>query len=275
MNGYSNATTVSSNGTAKYKDKNGVEVTLAQGEVLLSKVPPKTFYLKETAVPTKDPAGNDYSYTLDPTVYEVTISSNGELTMRKKSSSTSTTFDEEVYKVRTSDASVTPAVYQYRVMNTSSAQHKVILRKVSDTYKAFAGARLRIFKVDLTEVTEGQPVYTAAEAAAAGDASLTGKAKGYYESGSAGAYFIGKLPAGKYYLLETKVPEGAKAENLGKVFILNVKADGTIEQKDLGRINNGMIDNTLLTEIVNGNKSLKTFTGTNYLQDFRSWIMNQ
>ena len=172
------ATTVSSDGTATYKDKNGSIVTLEKGEVLLSKVPPKTFYLKETVVPAKDPEGKDHIYKLDETIYEVKISGTGELEMHKKSSSTATSYDVEVFKVKTS-TDPAPEVWQYQVMNVSEAERKVILRKVADgNYTAIPDKEFKIYSVDGTEKASGTSL-------------------------SSGVFWIGKLPFGTYYLHET------------------------------------------------------------------------
>ncbi len=198
------AATTSSDGTRTYKDKNGQTVTLKEGEVLLSKVAPKTYYLKETSAPN--------GFVLDPTVYQVTVSGTGGLEMRRKSSASAATFDTEVFKVRTRAATGTePAEYQYRIMNTSTFERKVILRKTDGSYTALANTKFRIFRADLSEYTEGRPA-----------------GQSYYESGPSGAYFIGRLPYGRYYLLET---EGRGA---GKVFILTVNGPDAMK-KELGK----------------------------------------
>ena len=198
------AATTSSDGTRTYKDKNGQTVTLKEGEVLLSKVAPKTYYLKETSTPN--------GFVLDPTVYQVTVSGTGGLEMRRKSSASAATFDTEVFKVRTRAATGTePAEYQYRIMNTSTFERKVILRKTDGSYTALANTKFRIFRADLSEYTEDRPA-----------------GQSYYESGPSGAYFIGRLPYGRYYLLET---EGRGA---GKVFILTVNGPDAMK-KELGK----------------------------------------
>ena len=46
-----------------------------------------------------------------------------------------------------------------------------------------------------------------------------------YKSLASGVYFIDTLPKGKYYLVETKKPDGAAEGNTGKVFTLEVKDD--------------------------------------------------
>lgn len=221
-------TTVSSDGTKTYKDKTGATVTLEKGEVLLSKVAPRTYYMKETAAPTENPDGQEYAYALDETLYKVDISGTGGLEIHKKSSDDATSYDVEVYKAKTREVTQgndTVDVIQYIIQNEPVARHNVILRKVNAAHAVLAGARFRLFKADLTEITMGQPIYREGEVLPAGKA--VGDSKGYYESDDFGIYFVGVLPEGRYYLLETGAPTGAAyAENLGKVFVLTIGESG-------------------------------------------------
>ena len=108
-------------------------------------------------------------------------------------------------------------------MNVLPYKRKVALRKADVTktsesitgVTSLSGARFRIFRADMTEVTDGQPMND-------------GKPVGYYESGKSGVYFMGKLPFGTYYLVETVAPTGYTG-NLGKVFTLTVGKDTTAE----------------------------------------------
>ena len=139
-------TTVSSDGTATYKDKNGNTVTLEKGEVLLSKVPPKTLYLKET-----EPAPGYNRDENKTTVYQVIISGTGELTMMKKG--TSGEYDTEVFKeTRQRTAG---ELEQYVVMNLPEAQRKVILRKVNGSFNPLPGKTFTISYYDGTEAATG------------------------------------------------------------------------------------------------------------------------
>jgi hypothetical protein len=214
------ATTVSSDGTATYKDKNGQTVTLEEGEVLLSKVPPKTFYLKETTAP------EDFDRDENKTIYQVAISSTGVLTMRKKSSSAATSYDVEVFKETRQRTAGN--LEQYVVMNIPEKEWKVILWKVgtsdNTTYASLAGAEFQILRYDQTPVSSTD---------ASGQTTTT------FTSGANGVYFIDTLPCGIYYLRETKAPVGYDNNNENKYFCLIIDEDGKYisekcypEQKD-------------------------------------------
>jgi uncharacterized surface anchored protein len=114
-------------------------------------------------------------------------------------------------------------------MNYAKAERRVILKKVSRKTATtdsvpLKGARFRIFRADLTEVTDGQKT------------NGSGVKIGYYESGTSGVYFIGNLPYGKYYLVEIKAPNGAAASNAGKIFELTVKEDEVQEGETVSGI---------------------------------------
>jgi len=121
----------------------------------------------------------------------------------------------------TQKAAATADLAAFGLLNESAAGRRVILKKIDGaTYEALVGARFHLFRADLSEVTEGQ----AADGA--------GKPVGYYTSGDAGAWFIGRLPLGRYYLLETRAPSDDYAGNVGKAFVLEVRrnaATGDIE----------------------------------------------
>ncbi|MCR5294256.1 MAG: hypothetical protein K6E30_03645 [Lachnospiraceae bacterium] len=122
---------------------------------------------------------------------------------------------------------------------TSGKDQAVILRKVNEQHSSLKGARFRIFKADLEEITEGQPTYQEGDTLPEGKS--VGDQKGYYESAETGVYFVGKLPEGRYYAVETAAPAGYEA-NSGKVFEITVAANGTVTQ-------NVDIDNALKNSI--------------------------
>jgi hypothetical protein len=87
---------------------------------------------------------------------------------------------------------------------------------------------------------------------------------------------LDKLPIGKYYLVETTEPTGHTG-NLGKVFVLSVTDDGTM-QKELGKTVEGDPGSggTLLTEKTGSTESVKKFVaeGTKDLVTvFKEWIV--
>ena len=188
-------TTISSDGTATYKDKNGATVTLEKGEVLLSKVPPKVFYLKETTPAT--------GFKLEgETIYQVTISSTGDLTMKKKG--TSVSYDTEVFKEKRREVTVngvTNDLIQYVVINIPTIERMVILDKINNSNLALPDAEFELLRYDRSVVASG------------------------LSSGTAGAFFIGKLPLGTYYIHETNVPDGYDSTKTW--WTLKVNPDGT------------------------------------------------
>ena len=195
----------SSDGTVTYKDKYGNLVTLLKGEVLLPKLPPKTFYLKETQPPIGFIRDENKS-----TVYQVTVSDQGGLTMKKKG--TGDLYDTEVYKEKRREVVVegrTVDLIQYVVMNIPAAEREVILRKVKEgTYASLAGAEFKILRYDRTEVS---------------GTDINGNTVTTFVSGESGVYFCGTLPFGTYYVQETK---NAGGEDVNIWFILTVSADG-------------------------------------------------
>lgn len=223
------------------------------GLVKFEKIPPGTYFLSETVYPAVSEAAGALHYKgaqadlvaeTGETLYKVIVHPKGWCDIYNPDSFDSA--KKQVWKkdteqtdsdkvpftlfgavtdsnnnkrytgLTTKGASTTDTVNIYTIMNVNPIKRKVILRKVAkDTYTPLAGARFRIFRADLSEITDGQP--TTGEGA-----SVT--KKGYYESLASGVYFIGQLPEGKYYLVETGVPAGAETDdNLGKVFTLEIK----------------------------------------------------
>ncbi|MDO4803711.1 MAG: DUF5979 domain-containing protein [Lachnospiraceae bacterium] len=253
------------------KDDEGNDAAYPIGTVLFEKIAPKTYYMVETTAPD--------GYEKNDTVYEVVIANDGKPTIRTKEDKDAAEYTVEQYKVKKEDEDDSEdsgesgadasgdsedsdeIEWQYQIMNASKVGRKVILRKVNKSYRSLTKAQFRIFRYDLTEVTQGR----------AADAE-------YYESGDGGAYFIGDLPIGTYYLWETEAPEATTAKkadgttvttayggNAGKVFILKVGTDG-VSQKELGKVDtNG-------TLLVDEEDTVKQFAGEDALKDFREWM---
>ena len=233
-------TAVSSDGSAK----NSKGETIDKGVVLFEKVSPGIHFMLESLVPdgyVKTETGKSNILTkatdavtaveavgANPTVYVVLLGESNltvpetktgtwagvlqDITQTDIDAQTGTGEDKKNYAIfridpETGKADATTDIAGTGIMNISALNRKVILRKVDDKdYSSLSGAHFRIFRADMSEVTEGQPTY------ASGDTLPTGKSvgdsKGYYDSGASGAYFIGKLPFGTYYMEETEAASG-------------------------------------------------------------------
>lgn len=157
-----------------------------------------------------------------------------------------------IFKIdpETGKATNTPDIAASGIMNQSDKERKVILKKVAkDTYTPLEGAQFRIFRADLSEVTDGQPTYKADDKNIP-TGKKVGDSKGYYESLASGVYFIDQLPEGRYYLVETKIPDsGAAASNLWKVFILEVNDDKQTEIGTEHKLPESTTDATLISNL--------------------------
>ena len=125
-------------------------------------------------------------------------------------------------KVYTDEGKGTATIDLFTAMNVSPLQRKVILKKVDgDTYTPLSGATFTVFyadrqtpvRVENGKDASGKQMYEVLENKA---------------SGAGGAFWIGKLPYGTYYLHETTVPDGFKKLNdtNDNWFILTVNEAG-------------------------------------------------
>ena len=211
-------------------DKTGVKA-LPLGTVLFSKIPPnKVFYMKETETAKISTTANGTTTTVEPyalntTIYKVVLDGRGVptiTTMDKTSTATKTDdkFTLDVYKTQTGTDKEGNPVYQYRIMNTSAYSRKVILKKADgDTYEPLTGATFTVYYADMQSVVwvDGKNASGAAIKVLLKD--LT--------SGAAGAFWIGKLPYGTYYLEETTSPGGYAKPT--KYFQFKVDENGVSE----------------------------------------------
>lgn len=234
--------------TAFQKSGSNMTATSAVGDtgtdavVLFEKVPNGVYYMKDQA------AGYAESGTYILLVGQASLVASGALwetgaamenitqdQIDAQTTAYNTAYGVDKYAIfllEDGKAVASPDIAAYGIMNTKNPR-KVMLEKVNEGKNALAGARFRIFRADMTEVTDGQPTYKTGDTLPTGKS--VGDSKGYYESGASGVYFIGKLPLGKYYLAEIQAPEDF-AGNQGKVFALEIKetisvSDATAAEK--------------------------------------------
>lgn len=194
-------------------DKTGTSI--ADGTVTLSKVPFGVHYMKEEGTVTSEGIAweNKNTYILlvgDAELARYSVYGLTEDDIEAQTSDGAVKYAIFFYDKSTGKAVTTPDIATFGILNVAQAERKVLLRKTGkkadNSYEILQGAHFLIFRPDLTEVTEGQEA-----------------GKNYYESLASGIWFIGSLPYGKYYLVETAAPAGYSA---GKVYVLQVREDG-------------------------------------------------
>ncbi|MBP5291768.1 MAG: hypothetical protein J6Y90_04040, partial [Lachnospiraceae bacterium] len=140
-------------------------------------------------------------------------------------------------------------IARFGIVNESVNKPRIILRKLSPIYSVLSGAHFRIFKLNLEEVTYAWPV-----------------GKSHYESTlHSGVFFAGRLPMGKYYIVETRKPDEAKDENTGKVFEMTIDANG-VTKKRIGE------------DLLTGSDVLVTIAGgyeAEIIEKFKAWVRNR
>ena len=104
----------------------------------------------------------------------------------------------------TGNAVPTPDIAKYGIMNVSAVTQKVILDKITDKRATLSGAKFELLAYDrsvvATDLTSGT-------------------------NGKGGAFFIGRLPQGTYYVHETTVPG---RDNVTFWWTLTVKKTGAV-----------------------------------------------
>ncbi len=139
-------------------------------------------------------------------------------------------FSVEVYRTETKAAEGgNPAEYQYRFMNLSESERKVILRKVKDSsYQALPGTQFTLYHIDM------QTVVSLRHSGADGTEHV--ETLENLTAQSSGVFWIGQLPYGVYYLKETRSYSGDEAP-LWVVLTVNEngvgyrETDGTISNR--------------------------------------------
>ncbi len=198
MQGGNPAAAESADGTDKFKDKTGE--TLAEGQVLFESIPAGVYYMKEKA-----PEGylNALTMTADgkpvPNVYIVLV---GDGAMQDAGNGVLENITEEIMTARTGtgddkkDSAIflldaktgkaleVPDISSYGILNISKIRRKAILRKTSSTFVPLPGAVFDILRYDRSVLAKDQT------------------------AGTAGAFWVGELPFGTYYIHETGVPAG-------------------------------------------------------------------
>ena len=188
------------------------------GLVTFEKVPPGTYFVKETVFPKVDPTNtaqdaaryfdqykdtnkanikNEYRYMV---MRKVTVNANGTTKMEYavtnekgevvlNAQNRPTWKDAPTTKLSVVGGAQDETVPVYTFMNVSPFMRKVILRKVAEDnnkYTALEGAKFRIYGADWRELVD----------------------KEYESDSTTGVYFVDTLPYGVYRLVETEFPDG-------------------------------------------------------------------
>ena len=213
-----------------------------------NRIPIGVYYMKETTIPNgyantntyivlvgdKALAKDDLDATAIGYLADISPETITGQTALYKTAYQDTESDYDKYAVflidsTTSRAVTTPDIAKYGIMNTSTAERKAILRKVSNTYTPLDGAVFEILRYDHTLVSS---------------TDINGATTTSFTSGNSGVYFIDKLPFGTYYLHETKNASGTEVD-IWFTLTVNETGVGYEEKVDTGT---STIRNTLNPE---------------------------
>ena len=164
--------------------------TADKGMARFDKLPVGEYYMKETGNPDSG------HYADNTNVYRVLVGKSRVEAVGK-------TGEYLVQLMSGSVAVDVPDIAAYGIVNEASDRRKVILKKIDNSTKdPLSGAVFSILRYDRTVLYSDQT------------------------SGAGGAFWLGSLPYGLYYLHETTVPSGYTAQTGGNWFSFEVNADG-------------------------------------------------
>lgn len=196
---------------------NGVEDNY-DGVVLFDKVPAGVYFMKEKA-PSAFVDGEKYVVVVGKDNMKVsaltgkvtfaetdTNKIQAALNAQNNANTSGESKNYAIFRIGTDDKAVAASdIVNYGLMNTSTNERKVILRKTDGAFSPLSGAQFTMYTSDWAPMEWDED-----HLASSKDPS--------------GVFFIGTLSYGTYYLKETMTPTGYD-DNKDKYFKLEVKAD--------------------------------------------------
>ncbi|GEM_PF-6424072 len=239
-----------------------------EGLVVFEKIPPGTYFIREeirtdegtvTGAPKLDPtstATDAPTYQPVEEMYKLVLDGKGYYTIYVPASYDSTTGDPVWTPAEGETLSEAPKTtitmssdntYDiYTVMNVSPLKRKVTLRKVADsTYTPLgennstatatdAQAVFTVYYADKQTVVR-IPHTTTTTSEGTTQTTTTYETLKDLKSGAAGAFWIGELPYGTYYLEETAAPTSPNTYSKPSTyFVLKVDANGVTQMEGTG-----------------------------------------
>ena len=191
--------------------------------ITFEKVPFGVYYMRETTVPTGYTNANTYILLVGAA--NLTNSGTGlwasgavlgdirtEDVTAQRGAKVGEKYERDyaIFLIEDGKAVATPNIADKGLLNTDKRERKVILKKTDQANAPLSGAVFSILRADLSVLASG----------------LT--------SGSNGAFWIGTLPYGIYYLHETTVPSGYRTLGTGdNWYRIQVDENGVSEPQRL------------------------------------------